>query len=299
MAAPGGGRRHGQRLGRRRERALFEHILVAVDFSPAWSRRETQLERLRALGCRRLTLVHVLVEGYTRAPELGHVAHYEQRLEALATHLREHGFEADTVVRTGTVAAEQEQRAAERGAGMILAGSHGHGTLGDLFLGSTVLDRARHARRPLLLAPTDEQDVLDTDPTCRPLLATDGSSAARPAEELFLRLLPACGPGVLVSVGRWNDAPGREGERRAIEAHVQDLVREAGEGAIETVLPGQGKPSVEIGRIAEERGADLVIIGQRGGNPITDLVLGSTAAAVCRHSRRLTLLVPRGSVEPV
>lgn len=299
MAAPVGGRRHGQRLGRPRARALFEHILVAVDFSPAWTRLETQLERLRALGCRRLTLVHVLVEAYTQAPELAHVAHYQQRLEALAAHLREQDFEADTAVRTGAVAVELEQRAAERGAGVILAGSHGHSTLGDLLLGRTVLDLARHAGRPLLLAPTDEHNVLDTDPIGRPLLAADGSSAARPAEALFLRLIPACQPGVLVSVGRWNDAPGREGERRTIEAHVQDLVREAGEGAIETVLPGQGKPSVEIARLVEERGADLVVIGQRGGNPVTDLLLGSTAAAVCRHSRRLTLLVPRGAVEPV
>jgi len=277
---------------------MFEHILVAVDFSPAWSRLETQLERLRALGCRRLTLVHVLVEGYTQAPELGHVAHYEQRLEELAARLREQGFEADSAVRTGAVAAELEQLAAERGAGVILAGSHGHSTLRDLFLGSTVLDLARRARRPLLLAPTDEHEALTTEPVCRPLLATDGSSAARPAEEVFLRLLPVCRPGVLVSVGRWKDEPAREGERRAIESHVQDLVREAGEDAFETVLPGQGKPSVEIARIADERDADLVIIGKRGGNPVTDLLLGSTAEAVCRHTRRLTLLVPQGSVEP-
>lgn len=271
---------------------MFEHILVAADFSPAWTRLESQLERLRALGCRRLTLAHVLVEGYTRAPESGHAGHYEQRLEELAAHLREQGFETDTAVRVGAVAPELERLAAERGAGVILAGTHGHSTLRDLFLGSTVRDLARRARRPLLLAPVHSEVAPGTEPVCRPLLATDGSNAARTAEEVFVQLLPACGRGVVVSVGRWEGDPSREEEHREIAAHVRELAERGGEDAFDTVLPGQGRPSVEIGRIAEERGADLVIVGKRGRNPVADLLLGSTAEAVCRHARRLTLLVP-------
>ncbi|WP_018950178.1 universal stress protein [Thioalkalivibrio sp. ALMg11] len=271
---------------------MFEHILVAVDFSPASARLETQLERLRALGCRRLTLAYVLVEGYTQAPELGHGPYYEQRLEEMAARLRERGFEMDTAVCAGAVASELERVARERGAGVILAGSHGHSTLRDIFLGSTVLDLARRARRPLLLVPTDGDVVLAEAPVCRPLLATDGSQAAEAAEEVFLKVLPECRRGVVVAVGRWDDDPDRADERRAIEAHVEGLVQRAGERAFDTVLVGQGKPSVVIGRVAEEKAVDLVIIGKRGRNPVTDLLLGSTAEAVCRQARRLTLLVP-------
>ncbi|TVP78767.1 universal stress protein [Thioalkalivibrio sp.] len=274
---------------------MFEHILVAVDFSPAWARLEGQLERLRALGCRRLTLAHVLVAGYTQAPEVGHGPYYEDRLEEMAARLRDRGLEADTVVCAGAVAAELEREARERGAGVILAGSHGHSTLRDMFLGSTVLDLARRARRPLLLAPTAGEVPLEEAPVCRPLLATDGSKAAEAAEEAFLKILPECRRGVVVSVGRWDDDPDRADERRAIETHVEGLAQRAGERGFDTALVGQGKPSVVIGRVAEEKGADLVIIGKRGRNPVTDLLIGSTAEAVCRQARRLTLLVPGGA----
>jgi len=100
---------------------------------------------------------------------------------------------------------------------------------------------------------------------------------------------------VVVSVGRWDEDPDRADERRAIETHVEGLARRAGERGFDTVLVGQGKPSVVIGRVAEEKGADLVIIGKRGRNPVTDLLIGSTAEAVCRQAGRLTLLVPGGA----
>lgn len=272
---------------------MFEHILVAVDFSPAWARLERQLERLRALGCQRVTLVHVLVSGYTQAPEVEHGPHYAERLEALAAGLRAKGFEAEPEVCAGNVAVELLRVARERGAGVILAGSHGHRALRDLFLGSTVLDLARRTDRPLLLAPTDAEVALAAAPVCRPLLATDGSDAAAGAERAFLRVLPRCRRGVVVAVGRWEGRPEYAHEQAELEAHVAALADRAGAPGFESVLVGRGAASAEIARLAEERDADLVIVGKRGHNPVTDLLLGSTAEAVCRAARRLTLLVPQ------
>jgi nucleotide-binding universal stress UspA family protein len=97
---------------------------------------------------------------------------------------------------------------------------------------------------------------------------------------------------VVVSVGRWGDDPEHQSERATLENHLTQLSQQAGERGFDSVLLGQGKPSVEIGRVAEDKGADLLIIGKRGRNPVTDLLLGSTAEAVCRQARRLTLLVP-------
>lgn len=271
---------------------MFEHILVAVDFSPAWQRLEPQLNRLKALGCRRLTLVHVIASGYTQAPELAHREHYEQRLAEVSEALRTRGFEVHTEVCVGQVAAELKRVARERHADVILAGSHGHNSLRDFLLGNTVLDLARQSDRPLLLAPTDASVVLPETPVCRPLLATDGSAAAAGAETAFIKLLPYCQQGVLVSVGRWEEKPGHEQERARIEAHVKALAAQARAPGFETVLLGRGRPSEEIARVAEEKSADLIIVGKRGHNPVTDLLLGSTAEAVCRSARRLVLLVP-------
>ncbi|TVR67804.1 MAG: universal stress protein [Candidatus Competibacteraceae bacterium] len=274
---------------------MFEHILVAVDFSPAWARLESHLERLRALGCQRLTLVHVLVSGYTQVPEVGHGPHYEKRLEASGAGLRKKGFEVDIEICAGSVTGELQRVARARGAGVILAGSHGHSALRDLFLGNTVLDLARRTDRPLLLAPTDAEVALAAAPVCRPLLATDGSDAAAGAEQAFLRVLPRCRRGVVVAVGRWERRREYAHEQAVLEAHVAALADRAGARGFESVLLGRGRASAEIARVAEEHDVDLVIVGKRGHNPVTDLLLGSTAEAVCRDARRLTLLVPQVS----
>lgn len=271
---------------------MFEHILVAVDFSPAWKRLEAQLNRLKALGCRRLTLAHVIASGYTQAPELTHREHYKQRLAGIAQALRAQGFETDAMVCVGQVAAELKRAARERQAGVILAGSHGHSTLRDMLLGSTVLELARQTDRPLLLAPTDDSVELPETPVCRPLLATDGSAAAAGAESVFIRLLSHCQRGVLVSVGQWDEEPGHGEAQARLQAHADALSARAPAPGFETVLLGKGKPSEAIAQVAEEKAADLIIVGKRGRNPVTDLLLGSTAEALCRGARRLVLLVP-------
>jgi nucleotide-binding universal stress UspA family protein len=271
---------------------MFEHILVAVDFSPSWQRLEAQLKRLKALGCRRLTLTHVIASGYAQAPELTHREHYEQRLAGIAEALRIQGFEVDVEVSVGQVAAELKRVARERQAGVILAGSHGHSTLRDLLLGSTVLELARQTDRPLLLVPTDTSVVLPETPVCRPLLATDGSAAAAGAESVFLNLLSHCQRGVLVSVGQWEAEPGHGEDQARLQAHADALAARASAPGFETVLIGKGKPSEAIARVAEDKSADLIIVGKRGRNPVTDLLLGSTAEALCRSARRLVLLVP-------
>lgn len=271
----------------------FDHILVAVDFSPAGERLHGQLSRLRVLGCRRLTLLHVMASSYGRVPDVGNRDHYEQRLDALAASLRESDFEVATEVCVGPVVSEVLRVARERSVDVILAGSHGHSTLRDLFLGSNVLDLIRHAERPILLAPTDQSVILPTTEVCRPLLATDGSTAAWGAEETFLSLLRHCRRGVVVSIGRWDDRLEYDSQRVDIETHIEALAKRASEPGFDAILLGQGKPSVEIHRIAAERDADLIIVGKRGSNPITDLLLGSTAEAVCRHAERLVLIVPR------
>jgi len=79
---------------------MFEHILVAVDFSPAWQRLQAQPERLRSLGCNRLTLVHVR-GGARDEREAEKVGGAAKRLEEAAATLHGEGFALDAVVGTG------------------------------------------------------------------------------------------------------------------------------------------------------------------------------------------------------
>ncbi|QKT03365.1 universal stress protein [Ectothiorhodospiraceae bacterium 2226] len=273
---------------------MLEHILVAADFSPAWPRLQAQVHRLRVLGCRAVTLVHVMPTGYARAPGVGHRAHYEAQLQQATATLRPLGLTVDTEVRVGAVAQELLSAARAHGCGVIMVGTRGHSTLRDLLLGSTVLDLARLTDRPLLLAPTDADAHLPPEPVCRPLLATDASLAAAAAEAAFLHLAPQCSRGMVVSVGRWDERE-EKGERLRVEQHLAALGRRAGAPGFDIRLPGQGRPAAEIARAAEESGADIVIVGKRGANPMKELLLGSTAEEVCRTARRLVLLVPGGA----
>ncbi len=272
---------------------MLKHILVAIDFSPAWPQVRAQFSRLSAFGCERLTLTYVISAGYTQAPELSHKEHYEGRLAETADELAAStGLAVDWTVRTGPVASELVAAADACGADTILAGTQGHSVIREFLFGSTALNLARLADRPLLLAPVDGKSTGSAELICRPLLATDGSAAAAGAEAAFLEILPCCDRGVVVSVGRWDKAEDKAEERAAIEAHIAALAARAGGNAFDVELIGHGKPSEVITRVTAQQQADLVIVGRRGRNPLTGLLLGSTAEAVCRNSRQLVLLVP-------
>lgn len=272
---------------------MLKHLLVANDFSPAWPRLHAWLRQMPALGCRKVTLAYVIEAGYTQAPELSHREHYEKQLaETAASLARDTDLEVDWTVRVGAVAPELIAAAGEHGADTILAGSQGYGRLRRFLLGDSVLDLARLADRPLLLVPVHDDVIEPRSAVCRPLLATDGSDAAAGAEAAFLQLLPKCRKGVVVSVGRWDDRADAAAERERLQAHMDALADRAGEGAFDVELVGHGRASEEIVRVTAAREADVIIIGRRGSNPMTDLLLGSTAEAICRGSRQPVLLVP-------
>ncbi len=271
---------------------MLNHVLVAIDFSPAWPRLEAWLQQLPALGCRKVTLTYVIESGYTQAPELSHRTHYETRLADAATALaNDTGLEVEWMIRIGAVAPELISAAASCGADVIVAASQGHGRLRRFLLGDSVLDLARLADRPLLLLPVHEEAIEPRGQISRPLLATDGSDAAAGAERAFLQLLLTCGKGVVVSVGRWDESAGATGDRDRLKAHIDALSTRAGAATVDAVLIGQGRPSEVIVQAGADWEADLIIIGRRGRNPMVELLLGSTAEAVCRASHLPVLLV--------
>ena len=271
---------------------MLKHLLVANDFSPAWPRLQAWLRQMPALGCRRVTLAYVIESGYTQAPELSHREYYEQRLaEAAESLARDTGLEVDWTVRVGAMASELMSAADAYGADTILVGSQGYGSLRRFLLGDSVLDLARRADRPLLLVPVHEDAPEPQGVVCRPLLATDGSAAAAGAETAFLQLLPECRTGVVVSVGRWDDRAEAADEREHLQTHIDALTAPAGDAPFDVELVGHGRPSEEIARVAAAHEADLILIGRRGYNPMTDLLLGSTAEAVCRGSHQPVLLL--------
>jgi nucleotide-binding universal stress UspA family protein len=135
----------------------------------------------------------------------------------------------------------------------------------------------------------------------RVLLATDGSKDAQ-AAMAFLRVLPLPPSStvrlqMVVTLPSFalDTLPTAEFQRSALEASraVLDEARTALAklGArVETDI-AVGDPKVEIVRIAEEWGADLLVLGARGLGGIARFLLGSVSLAVARHVHCPVLVV--------
>jgi hypothetical protein len=52
-----------------------------------------------------------------------------------------------------------------------------------------------------------------------------------------------------------------------------------------------GSPGEEIAKVAEEVGADLIVVGSNRHSSLHDLLLGSTAAYLATHSRSSVLVM--------
>jgi nucleotide-binding universal stress UspA family protein len=159
----------------------FHTIVVAVDFSP------TSLDTVEA-ACElarphhgKIHLVHVVPDPfhlpYTIEPTginwsevLRHwTADARTQLGQLAARLPADQEAPTMAVVSGTPASEIVRYARDQGADVIVLGSHGHGFMERLVLGSVAERVLRHAECPVLLAPHQ---------TVRPLTPFEAQAAA-------------------------------------------------------------------------------------------------------------------------
>ena len=207
--------------------------------------------------------------------------------------------------RPGTAIIEEANRFA---ADVIIVGSRGHGVIATLMLGSVSAEVVDHARIPVLVSrrPTLSHVVL----------ATDESPSARAAEEVVagwrsFEELPIDVVTVAEAVRPWTSgiAPGFQHQAR--EAYAQELeeaselaervaqeatARLRAKGRLAEALTRRGDPAAEIIALADQRGADLVVLGSRGRSAIAEIVLGSVARNVLAGSEASVLVVRSDSV---
>jgi nucleotide-binding universal stress UspA family protein len=137
------------------------------------------------------------------------------------------------------------------------------------------------------------------------VVATDGSPAAQAAVERALQEARRRN-GTIEFVGAWttpvNGALGAptymsEDVFYATRDAMGEILAEAKGGAAEQGVQAgthlvAGDPAVEICRLAEERHADLIVMGSRGHGPLAAALLGSVAAHVVQHARCPVMVVP-------
>jgi nucleotide-binding universal stress UspA family protein len=139
----------------------------------------------------------------------------------------------------------------------------------------------------------------------RILLATDGSLDAALAARAAVDLSSKTGAELhVVHVGRSLSAYARPAtmpedysllfarDAEELLEEQTEIIRHAG-GEIARAHLRFGRPADEILGLAEELGADLVVLGSRGLGPVDRLVMGSVSEDVIHHAHR-PVLVMRG-----
>jgi nucleotide-binding universal stress UspA family protein len=133
----------------------------------------------------------------------------------------------------------------------------------------------------------------------RILVATDGSKAARDAEDLLPQL--ALAPGSAVHVVTVLD-PLRLERQKSLAGAEQVWAEQLANGIEHRLnLPGvqwshaapRGVPPAEIRRAADEFHADLIIVGAAGHSGVERFLLGSVSEAVARRAAQPVLVARR------
>lgn len=139
-------------------------LLVAVDLS---SNTEIIIEKVAEIGSKinpKIWLLHVVQPnpdfvGYDVGPqtERDFVAkkfHDKHRtLQALADRLKSRNLDATPLLIQGPTVSSILEEADDIDADMIVTGSHGHGMMYDIFIGSVSKEVLNRSERPVLIIP--------------------------------------------------------------------------------------------------------------------------------------------------
>jgi nucleotide-binding universal stress UspA family protein len=229
------------------------------------------------------------VSAAVRAEEAKRLAEKLQQLTA-------RGVNVELVRRTGPPGEVVAEVATERGADLIVIGTHGHTGLQRFLLGSVATAVLRHAPCDVLVC----RGVAGPSPFLRPIVATDFSpSAARalrnaaaltshraPIEVVHAWQLPAGSWGAtLLGQARFPWSTVRDAVLASAKTQADKLVASIGDiGHPLHVQLIQGPPASVITHAAESGAHDLIAIGTHGHRGFRRLLLGSVAESVIRHA---------------
>jgi nucleotide-binding universal stress UspA family protein len=291
----------------------MQHILCPIDFSDASTHALEQAAAVARWYKARLTAVHVYVPLFMPIPALpvpmDRVPDTEReraRLEAVTFVQRtlDGRTDVDVVVDVGQPAAAILARAAALPADLIVLGTHGSSGFERLVLGSVTEKVLRKAACPVLTVPP-RSHATSRFPFQRILCAVDFSDWSSAAVELASSLAEQSGAALTlfhVIEWPWREPPPPElselpaAQAAALAEFRRYLVKTATAGLESLVADAvrerctvradvrHGKPYAEILRAAAEDGADLVVLGVHGRNPIDLTVFGSTTNHVVRRA---------------
>lgn len=287
---------------------MLSSILVATDASEASDRIVECVRGLAQVGSRRAALVHVFhvrdVGGLYESLE----REIRPRLEKQAAVLREAGFAVEIETPLGFPASELHRIARERGAQLIVAGSHGASLARDKVLGSTVSELLHQLQLPMLLIRIqmlEENGGARCRAACEELFRsilfpTDFSDNAEHAFLFLEHIAREARPRVTLLHVQDRSRIERHLKHRLEEFNQIDAERLAGMkvrleqcGAAEAATEiAYGLPIEEILNRARSGDFSLIVMGAQGRGYFAEVFLGSVANQVARLAPLPVLFVP-------
>lgn len=141
-------------------------VLAAIDFSDVTDKVLREAARLARALDTSLTIVHVAagepalagydkdeIATYTRDDRAGELRDEHTKLADLAATVADAGLAVEPLLIMGDTVDRLLHQAQHQDAQLIVAGSHGHGGMHHLLLGSISEALIRHADRPVLIIP--------------------------------------------------------------------------------------------------------------------------------------------------
>lgn len=224
----------------------------------------------------------------------------EARLRELTPGL--HARRVSAEVREGEPAAVIAAVAQESEADVIVVGAHGRHTGLSAFLGSTAQHLAANAALPILVArglpddaPRNVLVALGDGPSTERLLAWATFLARRfDAELALLHVVSGLYTGA-VAIGATESERAHAVDRLAA-ATSRWLERQAricreSVARVGTIV-AFGDPASEISATAQQRGADLIVVGRGRASRFMRAITGSVSDGVVRRGERPILVVP-------
>jgi nucleotide-binding universal stress UspA family protein len=228
----------------------------------------------------------------------------QDRLDAFVSLSRVEGVKTRQSVVEGEPAASILDTASSERSSLICLGTHGRSGLERLMLGSVAEKVIRKATCPVLtVSQPREEGPPKPAPFKNIVCAVDFSMPSLKAIEYSLSLAQEAG-GRLTLFHALEWVPDEKGldppdvfrdYRLRMEAESRDR--------LERIVPGEAKSWCEVvvrtGRayrelltLARERGAELIVMGVLGRNPLDLMLFGSTTAHVVRHAECPVLTIP-------
>lgn len=298
----------------------LSRVLVPVDFSPDSDRAIVDAIELARAAEAEIDLLHVWrLPVQTSMPAAGLVPleatqamrdSDQERLDAKVAEVRGRGVKCAGHLVDGVPSQEIVDAVGRFGTNLIVMGTRGHTGLKHVLLGSVAERVARNAECPVLTVKADER-AGGIQPRVV-VVPMDFSPAAREALTLAEQIATAMGPSQIVLVhgyyvpveleqlivaeqggtGGLLDLLSEE-SARDLQAILEDL-QEAGV-AVEYVAE-HGPPERVVAHVAEQRRADLIVMGTHGRTGLSRVLMGSVAEHVVRTAPCpvLTVRPPKG-----